>query len=82
MQPGCLTHVCSVPQSAEKLQESPCIFALTPRQVEMIRNSRWAGRRRSLLSHSHPFDARSCPGTYGIRWNPGSLGWGMGVSLL
>ncbi|XP_076415155.1 E3 SUMO-protein ligase PIAS4 [Peromyscus maniculatus bairdii] len=29
-----------VPQSAEKLQESPCIFALTPRQVEMIRNSR------------------------------------------
>lgn len=38
---GCLTHVCSVPQSAEKLQESPCIFALTPRQVEMIRNSRW-----------------------------------------
>lgn len=33
--------MCSVPQSAEKLQESPCIFALTPRQVEMIRNSRW-----------------------------------------
>ncbi|XP_051033228.1 E3 SUMO-protein ligase PIAS4 isoform X3 [Phodopus roborovskii] len=29
-----------VPQSTEKLQESPCIFALTPRQVEMIRNSR------------------------------------------
>ncbi|XP_029421251.1 E3 SUMO-protein ligase PIAS4 isoform X2 [Nannospalax galili] len=29
-----------VPQSTEKLQESPCIFALTPRQVELIRNSR------------------------------------------
>ncbi|XP_049643952.1 E3 SUMO-protein ligase PIAS4 [Suncus etruscus] len=29
-----------VPQSSEKLQESPCIFALTPRQVELIRNSR------------------------------------------
>uniref|UniRef100_A0A2K6EIG5 E3 SUMO-protein ligase PIAS4 n=1 Tax=Propithecus coquereli TaxID=379532 RepID=A0A2K6EIG5_PROCO len=29
-----------VPQSNEKLQESPCIFALTPRQVELIRNSR------------------------------------------
>ncbi|NXM65850.1 PIAS4 ligase, partial [Serilophus lunatus] len=30
----------SVPQNNEKLQESPCIFALTPRQVELIRNSR------------------------------------------
>ncbi|XP_014805153.1 PREDICTED: E3 SUMO-protein ligase PIAS4 [Calidris pugnax] len=30
----------SVPQSNEKLQESPCIFALTPRQVELIRNSK------------------------------------------
>lgn len=29
-----------VPQNNEKLQESPCIFALTPRQVELIRNSR------------------------------------------
>uniref|UniRef100_A0A8C5NXJ0 E3 SUMO-protein ligase PIAS4 n=1 Tax=Jaculus jaculus TaxID=51337 RepID=A0A8C5NXJ0_JACJA len=29
-----------VPQNTEKLQESPCIFALTPRQVELIRNSR------------------------------------------
>uniref|UniRef100_A0A673UMI6 E3 SUMO-protein ligase PIAS4 n=1 Tax=Suricata suricatta TaxID=37032 RepID=A0A673UMI6_SURSU len=29
-----------VPQNSEKLQESPCIFALTPRQVELIRNSR------------------------------------------
>lgn len=29
-----------VPQSTEKLQESPCVFALTPRQVEMIRSSR------------------------------------------
>lgn len=32
----------SVPQNNEKLQESPCIFALTPRQVELIRNSRCA----------------------------------------
>lgn len=31
-----------VPQNNEKLQESPCIFALTPRQVELIRNSRCA----------------------------------------
>lgn len=31
----------SVPQNNEKLQESPCIFALTPRQVELIRNSRY-----------------------------------------
>ncbi|KAF2979385.1 hypothetical protein EK904_008450 [Melospiza melodia maxima] len=30
----------AVPQNNEKLQESPCIFALTPRQVELIRNSR------------------------------------------
>lgn len=30
-----------VPQNNEKLQESPCIFALTPRQVELIRNSRY-----------------------------------------
>ncbi|EHB14628.1 E3 SUMO-protein ligase PIAS4 [Heterocephalus glaber] len=30
----------TVPQNNEKLQESPCIFALTPRQVELIRNSR------------------------------------------
>ncbi|KAJ6654487.1 hypothetical protein lerEdw1_006908 [Lerista edwardsae] len=29
-----------VPQNNEKLQESPCVFALTPRQVEQIRNSR------------------------------------------
>uniref|UniRef100_A0A2D4FW78 SAP domain-containing protein n=4 Tax=Micrurus TaxID=8634 RepID=A0A2D4FW78_MICCO len=29
-----------VPQNNEKLQESPCVFALTPRQVELIRNSR------------------------------------------
>ncbi|KAM5238686.1 E3 SUMO-protein ligase PIAS4 [Ctenodactylus gundi] len=29
-----------VPQNSDKLQESPCIFALTPRQVELIRNSR------------------------------------------
>ncbi|XP_073743276.1 E3 SUMO-protein ligase PIAS4 isoform X3 [Callorhinus ursinus] len=29
-----------IPQNNEKLQESPCIFALTPRQVELIRNSR------------------------------------------
>ncbi|XP_030073937.1 E3 SUMO-protein ligase PIAS4 isoform X2 [Microcaecilia unicolor] len=29
-----------VPQNNEKLQDSPCIFALTPRQVELIRNSR------------------------------------------
>ncbi|XP_064424388.1 E3 SUMO-protein ligase PIAS4-A isoform X2 [Latimeria chalumnae] len=29
-----------VPQSNEKFQESPCTFALTPRQVELIRNSR------------------------------------------
>lgn len=36
----------SVPQSAEKLQESPCIFALTPRQVEMIRNSRCVHREQ------------------------------------
>lgn len=33
----------SVPQNNEKLQESPCIFALTPRQVELIRNSRCSG---------------------------------------
>lgn len=32
----------SVPQNNEKLQESPCIFALTPRQVELIRNSRYS----------------------------------------
>lgn len=39
----------SVPQNNEKLQESPCIFALTPRQVELIRNSRCAvgGRGRA-----------------------------------
>ncbi|NXD64093.1 PIAS4 ligase, partial [Eolophus roseicapillus] len=30
-----------IPQNNEKLQESPCIFALTPRQVELIRNSRY-----------------------------------------
>ncbi|XP_038624073.1 E3 SUMO-protein ligase PIAS4-like [Tachyglossus aculeatus] len=29
-----------VPQNNEKLQENPCIFVLTPRQVELIRNSR------------------------------------------
>ncbi|XP_019368929.1 PREDICTED: E3 SUMO-protein ligase PIAS4 isoform X2 [Gavialis gangeticus] len=29
-----------VPQNNEKLQESPCIFALTSRQVDLIRNSR------------------------------------------
>ncbi|XP_070600120.1 E3 SUMO-protein ligase PIAS4 isoform X1 [Erythrolamprus reginae] len=29
-----------VPQNNEKLQESPCVFALTPRQVDLIRNSR------------------------------------------
>uniref|UniRef100_A0A6I8PLV4 E3 SUMO-protein ligase PIAS4 n=1 Tax=Ornithorhynchus anatinus TaxID=9258 RepID=A0A6I8PLV4_ORNAN len=29
-----------VPQNNEKLQESPCTFVLTPRQVELIRNSR------------------------------------------
>ncbi|XP_069505500.1 E3 SUMO-protein ligase PIAS4 isoform X2 [Ambystoma mexicanum] len=29
-----------VAQNSEKLQDSPCIFALTPRQVELIRNSR------------------------------------------
>ncbi|XP_060088600.1 E3 SUMO-protein ligase PIAS4 isoform X1 [Heteronotia binoei] len=29
-----------VPQNNEKLQESPCVFALTPRQVELIRTSR------------------------------------------
>uniref|UniRef100_A0A8D0H297 RING-type E3 ubiquitin transferase n=1 Tax=Sphenodon punctatus TaxID=8508 RepID=A0A8D0H297_SPHPU len=27
-------------QNNDKLQESPCVFALTPRQVELIRNSR------------------------------------------
>lgn len=57
----------SVPQSAEKLQESPCIFALTPRQVEMIRNSRFvhheqlpcrvptcAGPCGAPQAHEHP----------------------------
>ncbi|XP_060642153.2 E3 SUMO-protein ligase PIAS4 isoform X1 [Anolis sagrei] len=29
-----------VPQNSEKLQESPCVFALTPRQVDLIRSSR------------------------------------------
>lgn len=38
----------SVPQNNEKLQESPCIFALTPRQVELIRNSRCAVSPPSL----------------------------------
>lgn len=55
---GCLTHVCSVPQSAEKLQESPCIFALTPRQVEMIRNSRWG----PAGSGASPSSSSSMPG--------------------
>ncbi|XP_067317390.1 E3 SUMO-protein ligase PIAS4-like isoform X3 [Anolis sagrei] len=29
-----------VPQNSEKLQESPCVFALTPQQVDLIRSSR------------------------------------------
>ncbi|XP_031515969.1 E3 SUMO-protein ligase PIAS4 isoform X1 [Papio anubis] len=38
--PAAVTIQAAVPQNNEKLQESPCIFALTPRQVELIRNSR------------------------------------------
>lgn len=40
-----------VPQNNEKLQESPCIFALTPRQVELIRNSRCAVPRTTAGLH-------------------------------
>lgn len=42
--------LCLVPQNNEKLQESPCIFALTPRQVELIRNSRCSGPHPLLTS--------------------------------
>ncbi|XP_019368928.1 PREDICTED: E3 SUMO-protein ligase PIAS4 isoform X1 [Gavialis gangeticus] len=61
-----------VPQNNEKLQESPCIFALTSRQVDLIRNSSEQGESCLIAANREKQTGQFASSSLGARGGRGS----------